>query len=220
MKQIVTKTQTLVFWGCLLLTAKAVFGGDDTAKDVVVANADKLLSPQREERDYALRALAQQYDAVSVVCRNALANSASQSREDRRYHSPLHAAILAVRTWHVVDAESELLSVIDYTLDIHSVPVGKDLSGDFFFPAASALAYLRPNANKLESAINVADTPKKLRLLTWVLVQREGNIEKAKTVLSAVRAKNAGGVARQNLDAALMFLDSPSDLLPSFTEVK
>jgi hypothetical protein len=124
--------------------------------------------------------------------------------------SPLHVAILAVGSYSVFEAESALLSIVDYEIDIRSLPVGLNVSGDFFFPAAGALVQLRVDTKKIVDAMLVtAKTDRQLQLMAWVLFQRAGSADEAKRILRA-----RGGDRIEEFRKALAFLDRAPDLLP------
>jgi len=119
---------------------------------------------------------------------------------------------LAADAWRVFEAENSLLSVVDYELDRKTLPVGITVGGDFFYPAAGALVRMRIDTVKVVEAIKSSKTPKRLRILTWMLVQRTERIEEAKGLLQDA-AKASSEAAKQNLKQALEFLQRPNDLL-------
>jgi hypothetical protein len=190
------------------------FGGGADEGDASVRDTSHLLSKEREERSQALESLSAGYHEVSAALLQTLGEAQAQFRTDRRYHSPLHCAIQAVDAWQVVDADTSLLSMVDYELDIASLPLGMKVAGDYFYPAASALVRLRVDVAKLERALTAAEDPKTLRMVTWVLLEREGDVEKAKRDLADARSKSHGTTEKQNISKALELLDNPSDLLP------
>lgn len=179
----------------------------------------RLLSEQREERSRALKGLSAEYSEVSAALLQTLREARGRFRTDRRYHSPLHCAILAVDAWQVIDADGLLLSIVDYQLDMASLPDGMVVFGDYFYPAASALVHLRVDVAKVERALEAAEDAKRLRILTWVLLEREGDVEKAKRDLADARSKSHGADERQRISKALELLEAPSELLrvPTWT---
>jgi hypothetical protein len=94
-------------------------------------------------------------------------------------------------------------------LDIASLPDGMDVPGCYFYPAASALVHLRVRTAKVEWAIEAAGDPKRLRILTWVLLQREEDVERAKMTLAKARNQSHGADERQRIGKALELLDNP-----------
>jgi hypothetical protein len=149
---------------------------------------------------------------VSGLLYGALRDAVEKNKEDRSYHSPLHIAILSVDAWNVFCAVETLLSIIDYELDVRSLPDGMVVSGDYFYPAASALVRLQVELIRIIGKIETAGTPKQLRLLTWVLFKRTGSAEKAISILKDVNQKEQK--TRQNISEALELLKKPQDLLP------
>jgi hypothetical protein len=174
-----------------------------------------LLSEQQTEREQALKGLSAGYSEVSAALLKTLAEANAQFRTDRRYHSPLHCAILAVDAWQVTRADGSLLEMVDYELDIASLPDGIKMADYEFYPAAMTLVRLRVDVAKVERALEAAEDTKTLRILTWVLLKREGDdIEKAKRDLGDARSKSHGADERRRISKALGLLDKPSQLLP------
>ncbi len=174
----------------------------------------QLLSVHPLERTQALEGLTAEYYEVSAALLKTLEEAKAEFRTDRRYHSPLHAAILAVHSWQVTDAEDTLLAMVDYELDISSFPLGIDVSGDYFFPAARTLVHLRVDMAKVERALAAAEDPKTLRILTWVLLERGKDVERTKMALADASSKSHGATEKRNLSEALKLLNNPSELLP------
>jgi len=69
----------------------------------------QLLSVHPLERTQALEGLTAEYYEVSAALLKTLEEAKAEFRTDRRYHSPLHAAILAVHSWQVTDAKIPFL---------------------------------------------------------------------------------------------------------------
>ena len=214
MKNQLVRTLLGVCVSVVLLTTARV-SADNGEKDVRgELDARQLLSVQQTQRSQVLEGLATQYREVSTALLKVLDEANAKFRTDRRYHSPLHSAILAVDTWQVIGADALLLSMIDYELDVASLPDGMDVPGDYFYPAASALVHLRVDTAKVERALKAAENPKQLRLLTWVLLKRGRDIEKVKTALTNASSKSHGATEKQNINRAIELLNNPSDLLP------
>ena len=127
------------------------------------------------ERVEHIEKLMSQYAQVETILLQNLHNACSREIKDKSYFSPLHAAIKAVEIWRIARADDALIEVIDYTLDMASWPVGLTVSGDSFYPAARPLVELRVDIRKVIKAIRQADNEKRIRLLTWVLVERMGS---------------------------------------------
>lgn len=140
---------------------------------------------EQMHRERALEELGNQYREVRKTLMGSLEQAAKEHRDDRRYMSPLFCAIAAVEGWRVFEAEAQLFSIIDYELDVSSLPLGIDVGGDFFYPAAGALVKLRVDARKVTKAIARADNDRQIQLLTWVLYQRAGTVEEAKRILES-----------------------------------
>jgi len=202
------------FFVIMLLTTSRVLG-ENTKKDGSGGlNTRQLLSMQPTERKRALEDLTANYCKVSSALLKTLEDAKAEFIMDHRCHSPLHCAILAVETWQVVDADELLLSMVDYELDIESLPDGMFVLGDYFFPAAKALVHLRVDIAKVERALAAAENAKVLRILTWVLLEREKDIEKVKMALTDIRDKSHGATEKQNINKSLELLNVPSALLP------
>jgi len=184
----------------------------DEHSDAFRLQATRLLAADATERERALEWFNGQYHEVITGLQRALGQAAQDHRADRRYASPLHYAILAIDRWRVVESEDTLLSVVDYELDRKTLPEGITVGGDFFYPAAGALVRMRIDTVKVVEAIKSSKTPKRLRILTWMLVQRTERIEEAKGLLQDA-AKASSEAAKQNLKQALEFLQRPNDLL-------
>lgn len=201
--------------GVALLTAGQAFTKDGEKEDGGELDARQLLSAERTERDRVVEGLTTRYHEVSSALLKILEEANTKFRTDRRYHSPLHSAILAVDTWRVIEADALLLSMVDYELDVLSLPDGILVLGDYFYPAASALVHLRADAAKVEEALVATENLKTLRILTWVLLQREGDdIEKVKTTLTDTSNKSRSATEKQTVKKAIELLNKSSDLLP------
>lgn len=197
-----------------LLAVGPVRGENSEVENTADLDINQLLSAQQVKRSQALDELLGKYNEISTALLETLREAKTQFGIDHRYHSPLHCAILAVDTWQVIGADDLLLSVVDYELDMMSLPDGIDVPGDYFYPAASALVHLRVDAAKIVTAIEAADNEKTLRILTWILFEREKGIDKAKWVLSDKRSKSHGGKEKTNIEDAIELLGKPSQLLP------
>ncbi len=196
-----------------LIAAGRAFGAGGEEGKTGILDTRRLLSEEREERSRALEGLAAEYREVSAALLKTLEEAKAQFRNDRGQDSPLHCAILAVAAWQVIGADDLLLSMVDYELDVASV-YGMDVSGGYFFPAASALVHLRVDVAKVTRAIAAAKDPKTLRLLAWVLLKREGDVEKAQRSLADARSKSRGADTKRQFSKAIELLDDPSELLP------
>ena len=161
---------------------------------------------EQMDRERALKELGNQYREVCKTLMGSLEQAAKEHRGDRRYMSPLHFAIAAVEGWRVLEAEDRLLSIIDYELDVSSLPVGDLVGSDFLFPAVGALVKLRVDARKVTNAIAQADNDRQVQLLTWVLYQRAGSVEEAKRILESEKGD-------PHVATAIRMLDRGPDLL-------
>lgn len=169
-----------------------------------------LLSERQKDRERALEELTRQCSDGRRELAIVLNKAAREHRDNDRYMSPLHVAILAVESCHVFKAENALLSIVDYELDGRSLPDGLDVSGDYFFPAAGALVHLRVDSKQVVDAMVVtAKTDRQLQLLTWVLFRRAGSADEARRILHA-----SGSDRNKNLRKALAVLGRAPDLLP------
>lgn len=209
------KTVLVISIGVVLITAGRATTENGEKKDGSELDPRQLISAQQAERNRALEGLTAKYDEVKSSLITILEEAITKFSRDRRYQSPLHSAILAVDAWRVMNADTMLLSMVDYELDPTSLPVGINVLGDYFYPAARALVHLRADAAKVMDALVAAENAKKLRILTWILLQREGDdVEKMKTTLTDTSKKSHSATEKQNIDKALELLNKPSDLLP------
>ena len=211
--RLVTMLQVFVLMAILLTTGR-VFGGNGEEGNISMLDTRQLLSVQPLERSRALEGLTAKYRQASAALLKTLEEARSQFRADRRYHSPLHSAILAVDAWQVIDADMLLLSMVDYELDPSSLPLGMDVPGDSFYPAAKALVHLRVDMAKVERALGATEDAKTLKILTWVLLERGKDVGKAKMALADASGKSHGATEKRNLNEALELLNNPSELLP------
>ena len=211
--RLVTMLQVAVLMAILLTTGR-VFGGNAKEGNIGMTDTKQLLSAQPMERSQALEWLTAKYREVCTALLKTLAEAKAEFRTDRRYHSPLHSAILAVDAWQVIDADDILLSMVDYELDMGSLPDGTTVFGDSFFPAAKTLVHLRVDMAKVERALGATQDPKTLRILTWVLLERGKDIEKVKMALADASGKSHGATEKRNISEALELLNNPSELLP------
>jgi len=211
--RLVTMLQAIVLM-VILLTTGRVFAGNAEVENIDMVDTKQLLSAQTMERSQALDGLTAKYREVSASLLKTLEEAKTEFRTDRRYHSPLHSAILAVDAWQVIDADALLLSMVDYELDPSSLPLGMDVPGGYFYPAAKTLVRLRVDMAKVERALGATEDPKALRILTWVLLERGEDIEKAKMALADASGKSHGATEKRNISEALELLNNPSELLP------
>ena len=198
----------------ILLITGRVFGGSAEERNIVVLDARQLLSVQPMERSQAFDGLTAKYREISAALLKTLEEAKAQFRKDHRYHSPLHSVILAVDAWQVIDADMLLLSMVDYELDPSSLPLGMDVPGDYFYPAAKTLVHLRVDMEKVERTLGATENPRTLRILTWVLLERGKDIEKTKMALIDACGKSHGATEKRNINKALELLDNSSELLP------
>jgi len=198
----------------ILLITGRVFGGSAEERNIVVLDARQLLSVQPMERSQAVDGLTAKYREISAALLKTLEEAKAQFRKDHRYHSPLHSAILAVDAWQVIDADMLLFSMVDYELDPSSLPLGMDVPGDYFYPAAKTLVHLRVDMEKVERTLGATENPRTRRILTWVLLERGEDIEKTKMALADARGKSHGATEKRNINKALELLDNSSELLP------
>ena len=193
-----------------LFCTHLTYAQDDKPQDV---RPNQLLAGDQGEHQRALEEVQDDYVQTRRTLALQLEIAARDHKKDDGYMSPLHCTILAVERWRVFEADEMLLSIVDYRLDPSSLPVGLSIGGEYYYPAASALASLRVDTDKLIRALVVqAQGDRQIRLLTWVLVQRAGSADKAKAILEA-----AG--RNEKFEEAINLLDSvehESDLLPSF----
>jgi len=176
----------------------------------------QLLSAKRTERAHSLEKLNTEYIRRGRELMAVLEDAADKYRHDRTYYSPLHCAIMAVEAWHVLDADTRLLAIIDYQLDALSVPRGKMLLGEDFYPAVRALVRLRVDAKRVLQALGVCTDTEQLPLLVYVLSRRVGSVDEARAVLGNAGG-TGGGREKQNFAKAMESLEHvkhSSDLLP------
>ena len=209
----------LVAWAYLCISIRTVNAESPGIKTYVIDSARNLsVATQKAEREEHIEKLTSQYAQVESILLQNLHNARSSERKDKSYFSPLHAAIQAVRAWRVARADDALIEVIEYTLDMASLPAGMDVSGDFFYPAARPLVELRVDIRKVIKAIRQADNEKRIRLLTWVLGERMGcDLNKAAKHLRAELEKCDRQSEKDNLTLAIGWLREAmhsDDLLP------
>lgn len=209
-------TKSCIAYAVLVFSSLGCLYAADTANTQAPGDVKLLSSTDTRERERALEKLTAQYYTTSRQIRAVLAEAASKHKGDDAYSSPLHCAIQAVSAWHVLDADTLLLPIIDYELDGTSLPVGINVSGDDFFPAAGALVELRVDTKKVLDAIEACRNMRQLRLLTWVLLHRVGTADETKLVLENAMTRRT---KRQNFTRAIALLDSNQDLLPALEKV-
>lgn len=166
----------------------------------------ELLSPDKGARWDLLDNLGSVYGRTATQIMAALGDALQDHRNDRTYRSPLHCAILAVYAWHVLRADANLLTIVDYELDIRSVPPGAELRGEDLYPAAAALVELRVDTRKVSDAIKASTDSRELGPLTWVLLKRADGAAPAKAILTEAK-KMSNSKEAANLTAAIEILD-------------
>jgi len=172
-----------------------------------------ILSDEKADRSRTLMSLNRQYNAESTNLDIALSEAVKKHKKNNRYMSPLHAAILAVESWRIYESEDTLILIVDYELDAASIPVGMDMAGYSFYPAATALVELRADTTKVVDAIAATKSDKKLQLLTWVLYRRTKSSDETTRLLNAT----GGEKLQKNIQKALRLVkhaEHHSDLLP------
>jgi hypothetical protein len=172
----------------------------------------RLLAENRRDREQALEACGREYGRRRHALMEVLATAATNHRKDRSWLSPLHCAILGVRSLHVLRADGELFDLIDYSIDVQTIPMGQYLLGKDLFPAVAALIELRVDRRRVLTALGRTTQPRRLRLLLFVLNQRAGSAEWTRSLLR--EAAEAGQISEQRLAEAMELLENPSDLLP------
>ena len=200
----------LICFACVCIYAEQ---GDDAQP---AGDVKKLSSPEKMEREHSLKKLNTEYLQRSQELMAALEESAGKYSNDYTFYSPLHCAIVAVETWHVLDADTRLLSMVDYQLDALSAPVGAMLVGEDFYPAVRALVRLRVDAKRVLKALGASMNTKQLRLLAYVLSRRVRAADEVRAMLENAK-KMGGDREKQNFAKAMELLEQvkhPSDLLP------
>jgi hypothetical protein len=200
-----TITYFAVIWLALAYSATVCAQGGSSQEASTAAR--QLLSEERAERERALEKLRHQHVAARRELTIVLEEAGRNHRDDQRYMSPLHGAIQAVEAWRIFETEDMLFSIITYQLDTASLPVGQDIAGDYFYPAARALVRLRVDTRKVTDAIAGATNERQIQLLTWVLHERMQSADEARRILER-RASNP------NIANAIKMLDLAPDLLP------
>ena len=148
--------------------------GAETARPGLGAIAAKMLRSDDpavpwQEREDLLRQLDDQYGAVRAEVLSVL--SVERETERRlRFGSQLHTAILAARTWRIVEARPHLRRIVACRLDPSTVPVGRKLQAADFYPAAQALASLPVRVEDLFVGV----TDEELPIVGWVLAESQG----------------------------------------------
>ena len=203
----------------LCMSIKTVRAESAGIKTDAIDSARKLsVATQKVEREMNVEKLMSQYAQVESILLQNLRDSCSRDIKDQTYYSPLYAAIQAVRAWRIVRAEDALIEVIDYTLDQASLPVGLNVLGDFFYPAARSLVELRVDCRKVIKAIARADSKKRISLLSWVLTERLGNdLNKTEEYLKAEVERCDDGKENDNLMCAIGLIGKAkhsTDLIP------
>jgi len=196
------------------LISTAFSAGQGGGEDDGAANAKRLLSDQLSERSQAVKELASLHRGTSRALLVTLSEAKARFRADRRYHSPLHVAILAVDRWNVLQADTILLSIVDYSLDLATYPQGVSSPGDYFFPAASALVRLRVDLNKVEERIRATENIITLRMLTWIVLKRTGSVENAVLRLSSAGKTSNSVAEKRKFERAAELLDDHTRLIP------
>lgn len=204
-------------WNTLVMTVAivglVVLGSLDSVAGETSAPA-RLLSAQPHERAQALATLTAEHQLFSKMMQETLKNASTNSRMDCRYHSPLHSAIIAVQECEVLDSTGMLLTMVDYELDPRSFPVGMDVPGYAFFPAAQALVRLRVNVADILRVLAAANGERTRRVLTWILLERAGGVRQAEQLLLDYAEQKHGITEKNNCIIALDLLESPSEILP------
>ena len=129
--------------------------------------------------------LSTDYRVTAEALRINLEKAIREHGKDRGWMSPLHGAILAAASWRAFETEALLLSVVEYEIDVSTIPEGANIPGQALFPAATALATLRDEPRKTMVALLSAKTERQVQLLTWVLAEGAGTAEAAKRLLNA-----------------------------------
>lgn len=197
-----------VMW--MTLGGMEVALGETSATGSAKEGTSKLLSIEVQTRNETVTQLKRQYLSMSENLEFVLAEAIKKHKGDDRYMSPLHSAILTVETWRVFETEEALLSIVDYELDVGSLPLGINVSGDFFYPAACALVKLRVDPKKVVNAIAQTQDDRKRQLLTWVLRSRVYSVDEARSLLKTESANEGIQRAMEHLNQAVHV----SDLLP------
>lgn len=169
------------------------------------ATRDRMVADWRE-RSHALfvEREALQRNRVDLLAK--LREAVNDHLADTRFMSPLHCAIISVEDHRAFESEALLFSVIDYRLSTQSLPVGMDVPGEYFFPAARALTGLRVAPEDVLDQLRDAEDEGRRILLTWVLLQRAGSPTLARQILEPAKRND-------NIMSALRLLEAPSDLL-------
>jgi len=200
--------QTIVAVAILVTVGHIQTVGEDLK---ATEGAKGLMLSTRDERIKAVTALAAKYAAIEREVLGHLQGEVRKGTTNREYYSPLHCAILTVSVWRVVEAESMLISIVDYHLDVSSVPLFADVLPPQLYPAALALVELRVDSRRVVEAIKTAAGPDQVRILTWVLFRRSSTNLAAKMLDD--EAKRSIGRSKDNLLRAAATIDKGENLL-------
>lgn len=195
---------------CLALGGKISAFGEEGVATKADEVSSQLLSIEKAVRNETVIKLKERYLSMGENLESVLQEAIKKHKGDTRYMSPLYSAILTVETWRVFETEDTLLSIVDYELDVGSLPLGMSVTGEFFYPAARTLVKLRVDPKKIVNAIVQTQDNRKRQLLTWVLRSRTESTDDASRLLK-------GEVSNENIQKALQLLDEAknvADLLP------
>ncbi len=193
----------LVITALYVFSAQADINGAEMKGDPI----DELLSEEKtwRERNEIFQELGMEYNNMQRKITRELRKAAREHGDNKSYMSPLHALILTTEVWRVYEARNTLFSIIDYRLDTASVPLGIVITGDFYYPAARALVQLRVEPRDVINAIvTQAANEDQLKLMTWVLYERVGNVGEVRKMLEP-------SIANENIKKAIEILDAASE---------
>ena len=149
----------------------------------------RLLMALRHDREQALDKIVKEYTSDIQKIEDVLSEAIKKHGKDRSFHSPLHCAIELVQMLRVREAEQAIFSVVDYSVDPTTIPMGWEYENGYLYPAASTLEFLRVDIDHVIEAIRLADSQRKLACLAWVLSERSGTVEQARLFLENARKK-------------------------------
>lgn len=169
MKSVSVRGLTIIFVGVSVLSAEELKPLKMEGPAILVR---KLFDQEatRSEREQWLGSFNGHYLVVKNLATQVLTSERLEKNRKVQYLSRVHSAILTVSFWKIIEAEDRLLEIVGTRLDPSTIPVGMDVPGSYFFPAAGALTKLRVKPDKVFNAMAKDNLP----ILTWVLAHTLG----------------------------------------------
>ena len=160
----------LLFLLCHLFVRPLI--ANETEQYVLKSVSGLSIEKERLENEECLNEIDQIYRQNKEQIIRKFNDAIANHKNNKNWYSPVHVSILAVKYWSIHTAINDLLAIIDYEIDITTVPLGCYIMMNDLYPAADALVELEVEKEKIIHSIIKSKSQKNIILLSWIMHKR------------------------------------------------